>query len=555
MQKMEPDVVLLTNSVQSLEDISITAWMMVANRCLVGHRLESLHAVQDTLAGLLRDSLGGVSSINTRSKMMQKLVDVRFLIALSKEHSAGSSSVNKVLTGLFPIILSSDLPKLNLSCKTISSDLQDAEDELMNDENDYLDTPEFHVNVGEIIKHLTNAYKRHEKVKLKRLELQGCYIGRMHGGFQMALTKLFEIPPPDSFSYLTQLYLRDFLEPLGTPTKRHSNRVRLCRAIGSACHNLETLNIGNLDLGAILHIFIRSPVNIFQSIKTDTSPLLVVDQVNQDKNSVSIQDSLTIPTSEDLQPLCSTLQILVVSLRDSAGRYSGLTLAPFFIRFLPAIQILHMDGVDNAIVGGLALGLKDYETESDSHKMLNSIRTTRITSADWFNPDINRFNKQLGLPHFTFQDGLNLLCSKCPHLMKLTLGKTLLLEFSHPIRIPREPFTCRSLLPLENLKFLTNLTTQCIPAILLVPLIQSIGSQLKLIDIRLHMQASGQLSSNLLLIFCKNADFNLQITGRPLTRGDFLRQESFLLGGQGALQEVEERIREEGLDEVIVEDF
>jgi hypothetical protein len=40
-----------------------------------------------------------------------------------------------------------------------------------------------------------------------------------------------------------------------------------------------------------------------------------------------------------------------------------------------------------------------------------------------------------------------------------------------------------------------------------------------------------------------------------LTRGDFLRQEAFLTGGQEALQEVEERIREERLDEVIVEDF
>ena len=40
-----------------------------------------------------------------------------------------------------------------------------------------------------------------------------------------------------------------------------------------------------------------------------------------------------------------------------------------------------------------------------------------------------------------------------------------------------------------------------------------------------------------------------------MTRGDFLRQEAFLNGGQGALQEVEERIREEGMDDVIVEDF
>ena len=147
-----------------------------------------------------------------------------------------------------------------------------------------------------------------------------------------------------------------------------------------------------------------------------------------------------------------------------------------------------MDGVDNAIVAGLALGLKDYEEGSESPKRFRSDRTTKIISADWFNPDINRFNKQLGLSNFTFQDGLNLLCAKCPLLRKLTLGKTLLLEFSHPIRIPREPFICISLLPIEELEFLTNLTTQCIPAMLLVPLIKSIGSQLTVVDIRLHMQ-------------------------------------------------------------------
>ena len=371
----------------------------------------------------------------------------------------------------------------------------------MNEDNDYLDAPEFHVNMGEIIKHLTNMYKRHERVRLRRLELQGCYIGRMHGGFQMALTKLFEIPQPESFSYLTQLYLRDFLEPHGTPTKRHSNRVRLCRAIGSACHNLETLNIGNIDLGAILHVFIKSTVNIFESIKSDTSPLLVIDQVNKEKDSVSIQDSLTLPTSDDLQPLCSTLQVLSVSLRDSAGRYGGLTLAPFFIRFLPQIEILHMDGVDNAIVAGLALGLKNYKEEGESSKGFRSDRTTRIISADWFNPDINRFNKQLGLKNFTFQDGLNVLCTKCPLLRKLTLGKTLLLEFSHPIRIPREPFTCISLLPLEELEFLTNLTTQCIPAMLLVPLIKSIGSQLTVVDIRLHMQVRKNIRKTIFKLF------------------------------------------------------
>ena len=184
---------------------------------------------------------------------------------------------------MFPIIISPDLPRLNLSCKTISSDLQDVEDELLTEDTDYLNTPEFHVNMGEMIKHLTNMYKHNTNVKMRRLELQGCYIGRMHGGFQMALTKLFEIPPPESFNHLTQLYLRDFLEPEGTPTKRQSNRSRLCRAIGSACHNLETLNIGNIDLGAILHVFIKSTVNIFQGIKSETSPILVIDNVRHEK--------------------------------------------------------------------------------------------------------------------------------------------------------------------------------------------------------------------------------------------------------------------------------
>ena len=93
---MDVDVILLTNNVSSLEDLSIMTWMMVANNCLVGQRQDYLHVVQDALASLLRDSLGGVSSINTRSKMMERLVDVRFLIALSKQHSLGSSAVNKV---------------------------------------------------------------------------------------------------------------------------------------------------------------------------------------------------------------------------------------------------------------------------------------------------------------------------------------------------------------------------------------------------------------------------------------------------------------------------
>ena len=56
------------------------------------------------------------------------------------------------------------------------------------------------------------------------------------------------------------------------------------------------------------------------------------------------------------------------------------------------------------------------------------------------------------------------------------------------------------------------MNAQCIPAVLLVPLIKSMGSQLTVVDIRLHMQSSGQLSSNLLQVYCKDADFRLQVT-------------------------------------------
>ena len=93
---MEVDDALSVGDVPSLEDLSIRSWLMFANKCMVGLRQESLHVVQDTLAGVLRESLGGVSSINTRSKMMERLVDVRFIIPLSKEHSPLSSAVNKV---------------------------------------------------------------------------------------------------------------------------------------------------------------------------------------------------------------------------------------------------------------------------------------------------------------------------------------------------------------------------------------------------------------------------------------------------------------------------
>jgi hypothetical protein len=57
------------------------------------------------------------------------------------------------------------------------------------------------------------------------------------------------------------------------------------------------------------------------------SPLMVIDQVIKEKDLVSNQNYLTLPTS-----------------------HGGFTLAIFFIRFVPQIEILHMNGVVNAIV-------------------------------------------------------------------------------------------------------------------------------------------------------------------------------------------------------------
>ena len=52
-----------------------------------------------------------------------------------------------------------------------------------------------------------------------------------------------------------------------------------------------------------------------------------------------------------------------------------------------------------------------------------------------------------------------------------------------------------------------------------------------------------------------NLIVNCQVTGRPLTQGDYLRDEIFLARGLAGMQEGEERIREEGLDNMVVEDF
>ena len=93
---MELDVALSMGSAPTLEDLSIKSWLMATNRSMVDVTQKTLPAVQDELAGDLSEILGGVSSVNTRLKMMKELVDVRFLTALSKEHSPVSSAVNKV---------------------------------------------------------------------------------------------------------------------------------------------------------------------------------------------------------------------------------------------------------------------------------------------------------------------------------------------------------------------------------------------------------------------------------------------------------------------------
>jgi hypothetical protein len=41
--------------------------------------------------------------------------------------------------------------------------------------------------------------------------------------------------------------------------------------------------------------------------------------------------------------------------RDQTGTYCGLSLAPFFVEQLPRLEVLHLDGVTNVVVGGLAI--------------------------------------------------------------------------------------------------------------------------------------------------------------------------------------------------------
>ncbi len=42
------------------------------------------------------------------------------------------------------------------------------------------------------------------------------------------------------------------------------------QAVGAACQRLEYLNLGNIDLGAVLHLFLRSPAKAVLAIKKTT---------------------------------------------------------------------------------------------------------------------------------------------------------------------------------------------------------------------------------------------------------------------------------------------
>ncbi len=49
------------------------------------------------------------------------------------------------------------------------------------------------------------------------------------------------------------------------------------------------------------------------------------------------------------------VQFFLPYYRDKTGTYCGLSLAPFFLEHLPQLEVLHLDGVDNVVVGGLAV--------------------------------------------------------------------------------------------------------------------------------------------------------------------------------------------------------
>jgi hypothetical protein len=104
------------------------------------------------------------------------------------------------------------------------------------------------------------------------------------------------------------------------------------QALGAACQRLEYLNLGNIDIGAVIHIFIASVAKAFPAtVKTDVGPVLVAAsrllhedaEGNSSKRQgtssscsciVTIEETMCIEPSL-LQPLCATLKTLVLSLR------------------------------------------------------------------------------------------------------------------------------------------------------------------------------------------------------------------------------------------------
>ena len=83
--------------VTSLEDMCIKTWLRAASSCMVDRVNHRQVEVQEFLAGVLREVLGGVCSTNIRMKMMEALVDVRFLIDLCRNFARVSVGVNKVI--------------------------------------------------------------------------------------------------------------------------------------------------------------------------------------------------------------------------------------------------------------------------------------------------------------------------------------------------------------------------------------------------------------------------------------------------------------------------
>ena len=81
----------------SLEDMCIKTWLKTASASMMYSVNNKHDEIQESLAGVLREVLGGVCSTNIRLKMMEALVDVRFLIDLCKNHSRVPSVVNKVI--------------------------------------------------------------------------------------------------------------------------------------------------------------------------------------------------------------------------------------------------------------------------------------------------------------------------------------------------------------------------------------------------------------------------------------------------------------------------